>query len=874
VYALFTLGQWPVSAWLVALSMSILLITDTVYARLVADNAFSNGTLLDALWPTAYVLLAAAAMHPSMRSLWDASSVDATRRGHARLALLGAALLAAPAVVIIDNSKSTETVVIAAISGVAAVLVAWRIARLVSDADRAHETISRSEARFRALVQHATDIVAVIAHGGEVIYASPSVVDILGMPARDVVGTSAYDHLHPDDMTTVQATLGRLLVDPNRPVTFEARVRGNDGTYRWVFATCTNQLLEPSVRGIVGNFRDIDLRKRVDEYNLSETLALEMMLTGRPVAQTLRVLLQATEHYVGEAHAAIRLAESGSTALRTMAAPSLPEDFVALVDRVAPVAPDPTGASGSGVEVWFLADSGPAELRTSAAEHGLRSVWSLPVSTPDEELIGVLDVYLDEERHPTDEQRTILERTRDLVTLSADRAKQTQQLNYLALHDTLTGLPNRTLAIDCIEQALRRLADRHTTLAVLFVDLDRLKIVNDGLGHDTGDELLVAVGQRLRATVRREDIVARLGGDEFIVLCEDLADSRRAEQLAARAVEALSQPFSLTRADVTVTPSIGIATTGRASDSPSSLLRDADAAMYRAKRRGGARYEVFDEAMHTQAVTRLLTERALRQAITNNELRVAFQRQFDLASGEPVADEALIRWRHPTRGLVAPADFLAVAEETGMIVPIGAWVLEQACAKAKRSAAVGTPLNVSVNVSTRSLLRTGYAELVARCLVAHELEPHRLSLEIAEVALLDDLETTSTTLRSLAALGVHLAVDDFGSGGSSLTYLRQFPFDELKIDRSFVAGLGHSAADDAIVAATINMAHALGMAVSAEGVETEAQRVALIELGCDRAQGYLLAEPVPEPEPAAPSEIVAAERDAGGHLRLVRDEPA
>jgi diguanylate cyclase (GGDEF)-like protein len=503
------------------------------------------------------------------------------------------------------------------------------------------------------------------------------------------------------------------------------------------------------------------------------------------------------------------------------------------------------------------------QLRDVALTHGFHAFWSIPIRTPDDErLLGLLAVYVRTAREPTDAERLMLDRVRNVVGVALDRAAHTKQLGHLALHDTLTELPNRALAVESLELALDRARENGLLVAVLFLDLDRFKVVNDGLGHETGDELLVAVGRRLAASVRRHDTVARFGGDEFVIICEDLTDVSQVEELADRAIRALGEPFALDRAEVSVSASIGIAVTRGTSDRAASLLRDADAAMYRAKSRGGSRFEMFDQAMHTQAVTRLLTERGLREALERGELRLLFQPQFELVTGARVAEEALVRWAHPVRGLVTPGDFIDVAEETGLIVPIGTWVLEQVCERAAATRAISPDqgqLCLSVNISARQLLRPDFVRVVLGLLREFHLDASALCLEVAEHVLLDDQEATRGALDELKALGVRLAIDDFGTGGSSLTYFRRYPFDELKIDSGFVAGLGQSAADDAIVAATIDMAHALGMTVAAEGVETELQRERLVELGCDRAQGYLLAPPEAVPR---------------RHLELVRQQPA
>ncbi len=789
-------------------------------------------------------------MHPSMRALWETGDAGLVRRGRARMVVLGAALFAAPAVVILDDSGSSAAVVLAVITGVAAVGVAWRITRLVDETNQARVVLAESEARFRALVQHATDIIVVISKSGRVKYISPAVDHVFGRQSNDLVGTSFTEYLDPEGVDQSHALYDALRSHPDEP--FDTEFHVFDGEcWRWVEATWTNQLHEPAVAGIVGNLRDVTDRKRAGAFAQAQTRVLELVLSGAPVPETLTIILEAVEDYIPDGAGSIRLYDPDEGTLVCVAAPTLPDDYVRAVSELTTIEDVEAafGATGLRVTPDIERDGARPAVADLCASYGLRGLWSMPIRTPDgSDFLGVFSFFLRNVREPEAEQLAVLERARDLVAVAIDRDARTKELGHLALHDTLTGLPNRALVQDRIEHALARLADADddAMVAVLFVDLDRFKLVNDGLGHETGDELLAAVSRRLSTSVRRQDTIARFGGDEFVVLCEDLSDERQAVELAERAADAFVEPFVLSRAEVTVSASIGIAVTRRASDHASTLLQDADAAMYRAKRRGGARHELFDEAMHTQAVSRLLTERALRRALQQNELRVLFQPQFDLPTGRRVAVEALLRWNHPVRGLVMPSDFLRVAEETGIIVPIGEWVLGRACELLRSPAADGSTgerLSVATNVSGRQLQRPDFPALVARALQDFAVDPGRLCLEVAESALLDDLDATGDTLRALKELGVRLAIDDFGTGGSSLTYLRKFPFDELKIHDMFLEGLGRSAADDAIVAATIDMAHTLGMVVAAEGVETEEQRVRLRELGCDRAQGYHLGPP-------------------------------
>jgi diguanylate cyclase (GGDEF)-like protein len=436
-----------------------------------------------------------------------------------------------------------------------------------------------------------------------------------------------------------------------------------------------------------------------------------------------------------------------------------------------------------------------------------------------------------------------------LAAIAIERKEFEDRLAHQSLHDPLTGLPNRALFLDRLAQAIARCRRTHSTVAVLFFDLDRFKVVNDSLGHDAGDELLDAVARRLESVVRPGDTVARFGGDEFTVLCEDLPvdDGRtRAVEIAARLSGAINAPFTSLSNETFLSASIGIAFAGNGDERPEELLRDADAAMNHAKELGRGRIEVFDDALRARALARHATETALHQALQRGEFRLFFQPIVDLVEGRCVGAEALVRWQHPERGLVPPTEFIGLAEENGLIVELGAWVLEEAARQsAQWQLDCEDPFVVSVNLSALQLAQPDLVDRVAAALEHTGATSANICLEITESVLMDDADATIAAIERVRELGVRLSIDDFGTGYSSLGYLKRFPVDVVKIDRSFVDGLGTDSGDTAIVTAVIGLAHALGMRAVAEGVETPEQLGELVRLDCDEAQGYFFAPPQP-----------------------------
>jgi diguanylate cyclase (GGDEF)-like protein/PAS domain S-box-containing protein len=429
-----------------------------------------------------------------------------------------------------------------------------------------------------------------------------------------------------------------------------------------------------------------------------------------------------------------------------------------------------------------------------------------------------------------------------------DRKLAEQQLHHDAFHDALTGLPNRALFMDHLKLAVARSLRRDREMfAVLYLDLDRFKIINDSLGHTIGDQLLVGIADRLKKNLRPGDTVARLGGDEFTILIEDIADEKEAVQVAERIQKELSIPFNLSGREVFTTVSLGIAPSSTGYERAEDILRDADTAMYRAKSLGKARHEIFDKAMHARAINLLQMETDMRRALERQEFLLYYQPIVSLEDFRLRGFEALVRWQHPERGFISPMDFIPVAEETGMITPLGEWVLDEACKQMnrwQRCFPLDHPLFISVNLSSKQFSQNMLINKVADILRETGVQPRSVKLEITESVVMENIETATEMLRQLRELGVQLAIDDFGTGYSSLSYLHRFPIDTLKIDRSFVTRMTDNTENAEIVRTIVVLAQNLGMDVIAEGVETNEQLTLLQKLGCENGQGYYFSKPV------------------------------
>lgn len=835
---------------LLRLGLLGILLFDMVHAVALMTGLHLMGGALEAGWAFSHLLLGAAALHPSMSMLTEPEPYRDTPFTRWRLGVLAAPLIISPAILYPGAARGgvLDVAIVSVGSLVLGLLFVVRLVGLVHQLSVTRARLARATVQETALRN--ADVAISAANSYDDIYAAALVaVEVL---LSDHIGIwHAVALTSPEGLTLVAASgsddrnaEGDTLEVPElmRPALMQ----------NW--CVVVPQAGWPSLAGMLSPQLEVVMVAPLIVQ--SQPRGAILVACGGVPEPEVRVGLQSLGARVALAMESLELTEDRERHQHSERFHLLVQkssDVITVVDLSGTIryqSPSVESVLGYGPEelsgsdlrdlihpedqaraASFLDEAARSPGSTARVEWRLRhrdGVWL------QAETIGnILEAP---------EGRGIVLNTRDIT----ERKTLEERMAYQAYHDPLTNLPNRALFMDRLEQALAQVPRRVGSVAVLFLDLDRFKIINDSLGHEAGDLLLVTVAERLRSCLRPGDTAARLGGDEFTVLLPEIEAATDAVRVAERITEALQMPVLLGSREVVVTSSIGIVLNSSDHRRPADLLRDVDIAMYQAKHAGRAGYQVFDASMNSEALERLDLEACLRQALERDEFRLHYQPKVELADGTIVGMEALLRWERPSGALTPPETFIPLAEETGLILKIGRWVLRNACYQARlwQDEFPGYSPTVGVNLSIRQFQHPDLVEEVVDALRESGLVPDRLVLEITESVLMEDTESVVGTLQGLKALGVQLAIDDFGRGYSSLNYLKLFPVDSLKVDKTFIDELWQDAADTAIVQAVIGMGHALGLKIVAEGVETTEQLAQLRALRCDQVQGYYFSGPL------------------------------
>ena len=745
--------------------------------------------------------------------------------------------------------------------------VADRCALAIDNA-RLLQALQAQNERHASLLSHVSDAIAVVDDHVLITEVTDGVPRQLGWSAEEVVGRNAMDFVHPDDQQHAAERFLEVIGADELPAT-TIRLRHRDGTWRYMDVSGDNLLDDPAVRGVVLTMHDITDRVFADQLLSAENEILDLIAHDEPLSTTLDAICRLGDQHVGGTASLWLLdAELGDVLL--VAGPSVSPGSRAQVG---------SASLGPAATQWIIdldddvvvgdpdTDVAWRDWRDVAETLGIRASWTLALRDAHGATLGALIVYRLAPGPPSDRQVQAMTLTARLAGLAVHRDRDNRRLAHAASHDSVTGVANREYFLGRLDAAIDRQRKGAAPPAVLFVDLDRFKQLNDRAGHFDGDIALRVLAERVQSLVRPHDVVARFGGDEFSVLCEETTDAV-AEQVAHRLLAAIREPIEVRGRSHALSASIGFAV-GRPGIDAETLLRRADLAMYRAKSIGRGRVVEYEPAMRTLTDGEDL-ERGLRSALEHDGITLELQPVADLATRQWAGVEALARWDHPQRGPIEPDVFVSIAEESDLVRLLGDRVLDLVVAQltAWRDDPVMRSVVIGANVSGRHLSDPSFLPALTQRFATSGVKPNRLLVELTETAMMEDYDGARTTVQSLRELGVTLVIDDFGTGQSTLTRLRQFPAYGVKLDRSFIEDLADDQRSEDIVAAVVQLAHALGMVVCAEGVETTAQLAAVQRLGVDLAQGFLLARPLPGPEvPALFGRPAAALRPE--HLQVV-----
>ena len=725
-----------------------------------------------------------------------------------------------------------------------------------------HEDITEEKARLAAveellslqtLIDVVPDYLWVKDHDSKFVVANKALAADWGFSNPSALIGLADSDFHPPEVAADFRAVEKDVLATGKPmIDREELISSAEGVSKWILSTklpWRNSRNE--IQGVVGIARDITDRKKSEFLRNGQAQLLEKIAMSAPLDDVLNDLVQLVERQLGGIFCSILLLDSDGLHLKHAAGPNLDESYIKAIDGVR-IGPN-VGSCGTAAfrrETVVVSDIATDPLwenyRALAAKHNFRSCWSKPIMSHDGTVLGTFAMYSSTVREPTIAELSLIDVSTRIAGIAIERRQAEDRIRFMANHDALTGLPNRTLLKDRLSQALLHAERYNSWVTVVFIDLDNFKTVNDSLGHNAGDELLKTVATRMAACVNTTDTVVRLGGDEFVILLLDLPkNSDLVSQKLQKLRKTLSDTIKLAGHDINITSSIGIANYPTDGSDADTLLANADAAMYRAKNLGRDNFQFYTPEMNTAVHEKFKLQEELRYAVARSELVLDYQPQADLRTGEIFAVEALVRWNHPKRGRLAPDKFIGLAEETGLIVPIGDWVLHEACRQNKAWQDQGLQkLRICVNVSARQFRERSLVSRVQHALETTGLKADYLELEITESLIMQDVEQAIATMQELSAMGIQISIDDFGTGYSSLSALKAFPVSRLKIDKSFINNLTNGERDKAVTSAVISLGQNLNLRVIAEGVETAEQEAFLRANNCDEMQGYLLSRPV------------------------------